>query len=75
MIYDKMQAMDGLSRVSELCLVIPVIFGGPFGTIFGMIVCRHKTRKMSFQLKLIAATVIWTGFIFMSPYDILNEEL
>jgi uncharacterized membrane protein YsdA (DUF1294 family) len=46
---DKLQSKRGSWRVSETRLLL-VAFFGPFGALAGMLLFRHKTRKVKFLL-------------------------
>ena len=46
-------------RISERKLLLPVLFGGLFGTCLGMHYYNHKTRKIMFQIKLLICTFIY----------------
>ncbi|MCX6642551.1 MAG: DUF1294 domain-containing protein [Candidatus Bathyarchaeota archaeon] len=47
--FDKWRSVKGGWRVSELRLLL-VAFIGPFGAFAGMLLFRHKTRKVKFLL-------------------------
>jgi uncharacterized membrane protein YsdA (DUF1294 family) len=46
---DKLQSKRGGGRISELKLLL-IAFFGPFGAYAGMLLFRHKTRKVKFLL-------------------------
>jgi uncharacterized membrane protein YsdA (DUF1294 family) len=46
---DKLKSKKGGSRISELKLLL-IAFFGPFGAYAGMLLFRHKTRKIKFLL-------------------------
>jgi len=50
--YDKIISRFNIVRVPEQVLVILTFAGGTVGALVGMWLFRHKTRKMSFHLKL-----------------------
>lgn len=61
---DKRRAVRGMRRTSEGTLLWLSLLGGCIGGWIGMQVFRHKTRKRSFQIKmvlvtLVDATVLW----------------
>lgn len=70
---DKFKAQRGSWRISEKALfTITLLFGG-VGTIAGMYVFRHKTKKLYFTIGfpviLITEIVLAIYFIFIwSPY-------
>lgn len=61
---DKRLAEKKKWRISEFQLILPTVFGGFVGTLFGMIVFRHKTKKRSLQLKLLIALLLFCGIVF-----------
>lgn len=56
---DKYLAVKNLYRVSEYSLFILSIFGGPLGSLVGMKVFHHKTRKTIFWVVNIILLIIW----------------
>ncbi|MBQ0140685.1 MAG: DUF1294 domain-containing protein [Kurthia sp.] len=56
--YDKMQAMRGKWRVKEKSLWLSAIIGGALGSLLGMIIFRHKIRKMKFVVGFIVLAII-----------------
>lgn len=50
MIIDKILAIKKKQRISEFHLLIITLFGGSIGTLLGMILVRHKIRKLKFLL-------------------------
>ena len=58
--FDKMSAEVNSGRVPEMWFFLTSLAGGFVGVILGMFVFRHKTRKVSFQLKIAAAAVLVT---------------
>ena len=57
--WDKRAAQRDQRRISERTLILAAALGGLVGAWTGMTVFRHKTRKRSFQLKLVAVTALW----------------
>ena len=47
---DKSKAKRGVNRISEKTLLGISLIGGAFGGLLGMLVFRHKTKKLSFKL-------------------------
>ena len=45
---DKWKAKNKAYRVSENTLLLNAIFGGAFGSILGMYIFHHKTKKKKF---------------------------
>ena len=52
MFLDKKKAERGAWRISEKNLFLDKLLGGGIGTISGMYVFRHKTKKLKFTLGL-----------------------
>lgn len=63
MIVDKILAIKKKQRISEFHLLTITIFGGSIGTIIGMILARHKIRKLKFIL-LVPLSLILHIFIY-----------
>jgi uncharacterized membrane protein YsdA (DUF1294 family) len=61
MAIDKRLAEKSKRRISEAQLIIPTLLGGIVGTLMGMLAFRHKTKKRSFQLKLLFALTLFAG--------------
>ena len=47
---DKMLAMKQKWRISEALLLLIALVGGSMGALLGMIVFRHKTHHLKFQI-------------------------
>jgi len=65
---DKIQAISCDWRVPEKILYLVTFLGGSIGSLAGMFLFRHKTRKISFQA-IIALVVLVQIFI---GYEILK---
>ena len=52
MVIDKIRAMERRFRIPESVLLIIAILGGSVGCIAGMIIFRHKKRKIKFRYGL-----------------------
>lgn len=66
--YDKLLALKNsrnISRVSEFKLLLSSLFGGTIGSIFSMILFRHKVKKTSFLIKLTIVVLIQASFIYL----------
>ena len=50
MIIDKILAIKKKQRIGEFHLLTITLFGGSIGTLLGMILVRHKIRKLKFLL-------------------------
>lgn len=55
---DKLQAKNNRSRIPENIFLIAAFFGGTFGSIIGMLIFNHKTRKRSFLLRFFIVVAI-----------------
>ena len=47
---DKLKAIKNTYRISENTLILISIIGGGIGTLIGMILFHHKTKKLKFQI-------------------------
>ena len=56
--YDKRQARRRAPRISERTLLLSALVSGSVGAWLGMAAFRHKTRKRSFQAKMLAVTAV-----------------
>lgn len=63
--FDKYRAKMGQWRIPERVLLTLVIIGGAFGALAGMLLFRHKTRKIQFWIFVGIACVIH-GYILVS---------
>ena len=54
----------GRNRVSEFNLAAIGAIGGWPGGLMAMLLFRHKTAKLSFQLKYALAFVVWAGLVY-----------
>ena len=63
---DKYNAIHKKYRVSEYSLYSLSIFGGPIGSLFGMRVFHHKTRKILFWIVNIISLIIWIWILIES---------
>jgi uncharacterized membrane protein YsdA (DUF1294 family) len=65
--FDKMSARANFERVPEAWFFLISLAGGFVGVILGMLAFRHKTRKASFQLKIVTAAVLGTlALVFLA---------
>ncbi len=55
---DKQNAKKGKWRISENNLFIITVLGGSIGTIAGMYVFRHKTKKIKFTIGMPAILIL-----------------
>ena len=47
---DKYKAIHNKWRIPELLLISISFLGGGIGSILGMVIFRHKTKKLSFKI-------------------------
>ena len=52
MYIDKQKAKHGKWRIKEITILVITLIGGGFGTIAGMYIFRHKTKKLKFTVGL-----------------------
>jgi uncharacterized membrane protein YsdA (DUF1294 family) len=55
---DKRRAVRGSRRISENALLLSALVSGTIGAWAGVFVFRHKTRKLSFLIPLVCASLI-----------------
>ena len=60
--YDKHIARQkkGKRRVPERTLLLLAWLGGCYGALFGMLLCRHKTKHTRFLVLVPLAAILWT---------------
>ena len=61
---DKKKARKNERRISERTLLTLAAIGGIFGGILGMILCRHKTAKTSFILKISLIVITQLAIVY-----------
>lgn len=61
--FDKWLAKKQLSRISENWLLCLAIVGGGLGSLFGMFLFRHKTRKRNFYFTNVICTLLWVYIV------------
>jgi uncharacterized membrane protein YsdA (DUF1294 family) len=61
---DKYLAIKKRYRISEYSLFVLSVFGGAIGSILGMKVFHHKTRKTIFWIFNILFLIIWIIILF-----------
>lgn len=64
---DKYRAVKGKWRISEKSLWLVALFGGAIGSLLGMIVFRHKIRKVSFIIGFTLLAVIYCIIFLQIP--------
>lgn len=55
---DKYLAIKKKYRISEFHLLTLTLFGGSIGSLLGMIIFRHKTKKMKFLIIIPLSIII-----------------
>ena len=63
---DKFKAQKGYWRTPEKTIFSITLLGGGIGTILGMYVFRHKTKKMKFTIGL--PTILISEIVFAIYY-------
>ncbi len=61
---DKYLAIKKRRRISEHTLLMLSLLGGVIGSILGMFIFHHKTRKIKFYIGNILAILLWIGVIY-----------
>ena len=56
--FDKRFAQKGARRIRERTLFLIAAFGGAFGSLFGMYVFHHKTKKNAFRFGMPAILLL-----------------
>ena len=64
MFADKQYAKKNRWRIPEATLLSAAALGGSFGVLLGMLLFRHKTRKLKFQILVPLFLVIHLVFLF-----------
>ena len=59
MLLDKRRAVKNLWRIPERTLLLISLFGGCLGTMLGMRLLRHKTRKPVFSIGIPVMFALW----------------
>lgn len=55
---DKLLAIKKKYRISEFHLLTLTLFGGSIGSLLGMIIFRHKTKKIKFLITIPLSIII-----------------
>ncbi|HHI80153.1 MAG TPA: DUF1294 domain-containing protein [Planctomycetes bacterium] len=64
--FDKRRARRGGSRISEKALIFLALPGTLPGALLGMKVFRHKTKKRSFQWKLLLPVLSNAALVYLA---------
>lgn len=73
MFIDKRRAQKRAYRIPESTLFALALLGGSIGCLFGMYICRHKTRHWYFVYgmpAILCLQVLFLGFLIFSPLQI-----
>lgn len=62
---DKIRAMEHRYRIPESVLLLFAIIGGSIGSILGMVLFHHKTRKPKFRFGLPLILLVQIGLIVL----------
>lgn len=62
---DKFLSIKHWYRISEFILLCFGFIGGGVGSLIGMYLFRHKTRKLKFKIYLFLFGVLWGCIIYM----------
>ena len=63
--YDEVAARRGKRRIPELILHGFELAGGVFSVVVLMYVIHHKSRKMSYYLKMYLFLILWAAAIWI----------
>ena len=72
MYIDKKRAKKGKWRIPEKTIFIVTILGGGIGTITGMYLFRHKTKKIEFTFGLPFITIL--EIVWIIYYVFINKN-
>ena len=61
---DKLKAIKNNWRIKESTLLIISFLGGGLGTLLGMLLFHHKTKKLKFQI-LVPLSIILTMYLLI----------
>lgn len=65
---DKYQAVHQNWRVAEKHFVLISLLGGFFGVYVGIRTFRHKTKKTSFQIKILGAFIVFVVLVYLGLF-------
>lgn len=55
---DKFFSIKKMYRIPEIVLLVIPFFGGSIGGIIGMVLFRHKTKKIKFKILFIMSLIV-----------------
>lgn len=64
-VIDKYAASRSDNRIRESYLLFSGFFGGVIGSLIGMIMFRHKTKKKKFWILNVLFMLMWCYIIYM----------
>ena len=64
--FDKYKAKNKMWRIPEASLIGISAIGGAFGAFLGMVLFRHKTKKLKFIITVPLLCVVWIIVIVKS---------
>ena len=70
---DKYKSIKHKYRISEKTLIMLSILGGPLGSLMGMIIFHHKTKKKKFIILVPLILLIWTWIIISEGKICMNN--
>ena len=56
---DKWLAIHKMNRISEFSLIALILLGAPLGSLIGMFIFHHKTKKIKFYIYVILSFLLW----------------
>jgi uncharacterized membrane protein YsdA (DUF1294 family) len=72
---DKSRAKQGRARISEVNLFLLSFIGGVWGGILGMLMFRHKTRKLRFKAVMALILILHVAGFFLGLFYCSGLEL
>lgn len=69
---DKMSSRNGGARIPEYILLLVGFLGGTIAALVAQQLFRHKTRKLSFQFKFWALTMLQLALLALQPPELMR---
>ena len=66
------KSRSGKRRVPERTLILLAFCGGCIGALFGMLLCRHKTKHTKFLVLVPLAVLLWAAALVLLILFLLN---